>query len=147
MSWIVQRILMDTSSIREENDIDSDRYNDLIIIEKKLNEMRNNNMLSPVEKDIISLIQRGYLFGDMESKLLLGRDTISRMFKNVCERVAYSLGGEFTDEGFVKDVAERHNLSDDELIILERFMDSNLKHKILRRPLGTTNEKNIFEDK
>jgi len=137
MSWIVQRRLMDTEAIREVNDIDSDDYNDLLIIEKKIKEMRGQDFITNLEFKILTLIQSGYLFGDIETIIDVGRDTVSKIFKNVCERIAYSLGGEFTDEGFIKEVADRHRLTEEDTTILEEFMESNLRHKILRRPLGT----------
>jgi len=128
---------MDTEAIREVNDIDSDDYNDLLIIEKKIKEMRGQDFITNLEFKILTLIQSGYLFGDIETIIDVGRDTVSKIFKNVCERIAYSLGGEFTDEGFIKEVADRHRLTEEDTTILEEFMESNLRHKILRRPLGT----------
>lgn len=138
MSWIVQRLLMETARIKEAHDFDSDDYNNLLIIEKKIQAMKANNMFSDQELQILDLIRDGYLFGDIESRISLGRFTVSKIYKNVCERISFSLGGEFTDGGFVKEVAEKNKLSPEEQAKLARFMDSNLRHKVLRRP--TQNE-------
>jgi hypothetical protein len=134
ISWIVSRLLMETPQIKESHDFDSDDYNNLLVIEKKIAGMIENNMFSVQEKRILSLITEGYLFGDIESQIGLGRDTVSKIYKNICERIAFSLGGEFTNDGFIREVSRRHHLSPKEQEKLILFMASNLKHKILRRP-------------
>jgi hypothetical protein len=134
MSWIVQRLLMETPQIKGVHDFDSEDYNNLLIIEKKITDMVKNDLLSTHEESILSLIREGYLFSDIESMTGIGRETVSRIYKNICERIAFSLGGEFTDDGFIREVSKKHHLSQEERDRLARFMDSNLKHKILRRP-------------
>jgi hypothetical protein len=134
MSWIVQRLLMETPQIKEVHDFESDDYNNLLIIEKKVTQMVENELFSMQETEILSLIREGYLFGDIESLIGLGRDTVSKIYKNICERIAFSLGGEFTNDGFIREVSKKNHLSKEEQEKLVRFMDSNLKHKVLRRP-------------
>jgi hypothetical protein len=134
MSWIVQRLLMETPTIKETHDFESDDYNNLLIIEKKISGMMENTMFSMQEIQILTLIQEGYLFGDIEPIIGLGRDTVSKIYKNICERIAFSLGGEFTDDGFIREVSRKNHLSLAEQDKLARFMESNLKHKILRKP-------------
>jgi hypothetical protein len=125
---------METPQIKSVHDFESDDYNNLLVIEKKIQDMCANNLLTPHEVEIINLIRDGYLFSDIEPILKIGRETISKIYKNVCDRIAFSLGGEFTDDGFIQEVSERNNLSPREQQKLVQFMNSNLKHKILRRP-------------
>lgn len=134
MSWIVQRLLMETPQIKETHDFESDDYNNLLVIEKKMKEMDKNNLFNTEEIEVLNLIRAGYLFSDIEPMLKVGRETVSKIYKNVCERIAFSLGGEFTDEGFIQEVSEKNNLTPEEQDKLARFMNSNLKHKIMRRP-------------
>lgn len=140
MSWIVARLLMETPQIKAVHDFDADDYNNLLIIEKKIDDMLANHLFSKQEVNILNLIREGYLFGDIESQIGLGRDTVSKIYKNICERIAFSLGGEFTNEGFIKEVSRKNNLSPEEQEKLARFMDSNLKHKVLRRPTESHEE-------
>lgn len=135
ISWIVQRLLMETPQIKEIHDFESDDYNNLLVIEKKMASMISNKMFSEQESIIINYIREGYLFGDIESFIGVGRDTISKIFKNICERIAFSLGGEFTNDGFIREVSKKNKLSIKEQEKLAKFMDSNLKYKILRRPI------------
>jgi hypothetical protein len=128
---------METPQIKVTHDFEADDYNNLLIIEKKISSMEKNNMFSPQELKILALIREGYLFGDIESIIGLGRDTVSKIFKNICERISFSLGGEFTNDGFIQEVSRKNKLTLEEQKKLEDFMGSNLKHKILRRPIET----------
>lgn len=134
ISWIVQRLLMETPQIKETHDFEADDYNNLLVIEKKISSMKKNQMFSEQECTILNFIREGYLFGDIESFTGVGRDTISKIFKSICERIAFSLGGEFTNDGFIREVSKKNKLSIKEQEKLAKFMDSNLKYKILRRP-------------
>lgn len=128
---------METPMIKEIHDFDSDDYNNLLIIEKKITGMLENQMFSQQEVEILTLIREGFLFGDIESMIGLGRDTVSKIYKGICERIAFSLGGEFTNDGFIKEVSSKNHLSHEEQAKLARFMESNLKHKVLRKPTHT----------
>lgn len=135
MSWIVQRLLMDSPRIRETHDMDSDEYNDLLIIEKKINDMKKRSLITPVESTILSYIVQGYLLDDIENFCGISRETISKIFKSLCEKISYSIGGEFTDDGYIEEIAKRNRLTDQEQDILKNFMSSKLRHKVMRRPL------------
>jgi len=128
---------METPQLKVEHDFDSDDYNSLLVIEKKINSMIENEMFSEQEIKILGLICEGYLFGDIEAILGVGRSTVAKIYKNVCERISFSLGGEFTNEGFIREISKRKHLTKAEQRKLSKFMESNMRYRILRRP---TNE-------
>jgi hypothetical protein len=134
---------METPTIKETHNFESDDYNNLLIIEKKITGMMEKQMFSMQEVHILTLIREGYLFGDIESQIGLGRDTVSKIYKGICERIAFSLGGEFTNDGFIREVSKKNHLSPEEQAKLARFMESNLKHKVLRKPTHETNTEDI----
>jgi hypothetical protein len=145
MSWFVQRLLMETTQIKGTHDFEADDYNNLLIIEKKISDMVKNDLLTRNELRILELIKEGYLFSDIESMVGVGRETVSKTYKNICEKIAFSLGGEFTDDGFIKEVSKRHHLTKEEERKLSRFMESNLKHKILRKPTRKENSMEVIK--
>lgn len=142
MSWIVARLLMETVKLKEHPDFESDDYNNLLVIEQKIESMKRSNLLEKDEEQILSLIREGYLFGDIGEMIGMGTETVSKTYRAVCGRIAYSLGGEFTDEGYLQAVAKNRHLSEEQVSILKNFINSSLRHKVLRRP-SKSNEKTI----
>jgi hypothetical protein len=53
MSWIIQSLLNNTFSIREKGDIDSDEYNDLLLVEKAIKDLTTKQVISKEDLEVI----------------------------------------------------------------------------------------------
>ena len=80
------------ATAEEPYNMDSDEFNDLIVIEKKIKELYDYNLLSDFDMEIIEFVSDGKPLS--KSKDILGKDrtTISKNFSVICERIAYFLG-------------------------------------------------------
>lgn len=132
MGWVVETILRNRERLRIEQDIESDEFNDLIVIEGKIEELYNEGFLSDVDMVIINHVADGVPIADLEEVIGKGRLTISKSFTQICERLSYFLGGYFTDEGFLDNMKETYRLSDTNLDTLRAHINSRFKHKLMR---------------
>ena len=138
MSWIVQSLLMDKNVIKEQGLLDSDELDDLILIEKKIKELYNNRLLSDEDIQIIDEFT-----GDNSSfpvTTSAQRKSIRKKFSVICERIAFFLGGYFTDEGYLNYIQTKHKLSEVQTSKLRTYIKSAYRHKIIRKL--KTDEKN-----
>lgn len=142
MSWIVQRLLMATPRLKENPDFESDEYNNLLIVEKEIISLRKNGLLSDLETAIIGLVAEGYLLSDIAGKIKLSSKTVSKIFELSCNRIAFSLGDEFTDAGFIDEFSYKNKLSREEQDRLEDYIASNKKHTVIRRTIKSNDYKN-----
>lgn len=129
MSWIVQSLLNNREIIREEADIDSDEFNDLLVVEKAIKELIEQSRLSADDLAILGIQE-----DDISSKL--ERHTLAKRKEQLCERIAYYLGDYFTDEGYLDEFAKKHRLSSEQVRSLWKYIHSNNKHKIIRKPIN-----------
>lgn len=150
MSWIVQSLLNNRVVIKEQNEIESDEYNDLLLIEKKIDSLKRDGLLSDEELETISEAT-----GDTPgfySKSRVKRETLQRKFTAICDRLAFYLGGYFTDEGYLDYMRKKYRLDEEQLEVLRTYMKSVYKHKIIRKPSPTgfkrkgTEKDNVRQD-
>lgn len=135
MSWIVASLLNNKEHIKERADIESDEYNDLILIESAIKHLREHALLTEEDMQLLESFS-GYGY-DKESKLTrLERHTIAKKKAQICNRIAYYLGGYFTDDGYLSYVQKKYKLSQEQVSILENYIKSKKKHQIIRKPLN-----------
>ncbi len=139
MSWIIESLIRDRWELKHNPDINSDSYNNILIIEKAIKELLEDKLITTLEVQIVNIISEGYTFSDIETKLGISRETTSKIFINTCKKIAYYLGGEFTDEGLIEHMELQYKLTPIQIDKLRKFMHSKLKHKIARKtPMETT---------
>jgi hypothetical protein len=134
MSWIIQTLLRNSEILKERHDLESDEYNDLLVIETKIAELQNLGFLSDMDICIIDMIAGGERVVTIEDSLGKSRSTISKSFIQICDRISYFLGGYFTDDGFLENMRVNHNLTDEDVAKLRIHMSSKDKHKLIRSP-------------
>lgn len=150
MSWIVETLLLNSDAIREgvySTDkystgedavesffLDDDVFLDFLFLEKKMKEMETKGMFSDKEKEILNFVVGGSTYSSLEKHVGITRDTISKKFRAVCERIAFYIGGIFTDEGYLEYMKEKYNLTDHQVLLLESYMNSRFRHTIRRTP-------------
>jgi hypothetical protein len=136
MSWRVEYLIKNSAEIKskaltESLDPYSDEFNDIIILEKKLKDLITRRVISLLEIKVINLFADGNTPKDIASKLKLNRVTVSEIFNRTCEKVAFYLGGTFTDDGFATYMQDKYNLTQVEYERLIKYMEGKYKHKIM----------------
>lgn len=132
MSWIVESLIRDRWKFKENPDIDSDSYNNILVIERAIKELLEDKLITSLEVQILNIVSEGYTLSDAESILGTSRETISKIFIATCVKIAYYLGGEFTDEGLIEYMESQYNLTGKQIEKLRRFMHGRFKHKLAR---------------
>ncbi len=112
MSWIIGQYLRELPYIKEKADINSDVYNNAIMIEKTISDMNKNDLLTEFEKNVLISITSGYNFSEISRILNADRQRVSQTFKNVTDRIAYIMGGEFTDVAFLERIQSIEPISE-----------------------------------
>lgn len=102
MAWIIEEYVKQLPYIKERGDIESDTYNNAIMIEKVIDDMNDQNLISEFEHDILWAISAGYSYSEAARILNSHRLTISETFSKLTDRIAYILGGEFTDSALIE---------------------------------------------
>lgn len=102
----------------------SDDFNNLIIVEKKIKELYTNDLLSDFDIEIINFVSDGKPLSDARAALDRDRTTISKNFSIICERIAYFLGGSFTDEGLIEELTEKYNLTEKQVAKAYKYLEN-----------------------
>ena len=137
MSWIIEHILRNRESIRSDLTIESDEYDDLLVIEKKIDDLYKDGFLSDVDMYIIDMVSDGRPLRELGELFNKGRTTMPKTFVQICERIAYFLGGYFTDEGFLDNMRTEYKLTDESLDEIKLYMNSKFKHQLMKRKKKT----------
>jgi hypothetical protein len=106
-------------------ELDDDTYNDLLILEKKIREMKDRGLIEPKEVRLLLGISRGYSFEEVGDRLGLDRKTVRLKFRKLCDSIAYYIGGVYTNEGFVEYLSEKHNLNSEQVKALNEIIEQN----------------------
>jgi len=133
MSWIVQNLLTNSLKIRSEADIESDEFNDLLLIEKAVQDLKKMGTLTEYEISLIEMLSDGSYKKDVSRSLGKNRRVIIKNFDAVCDRVAFYLGGYFTDEGYIHYIAKKYKLEDEKVEAIRVFIKSKHRHRNIKR--------------
>jgi hypothetical protein len=115
-----------------EYDFENDIYTDLLLIEETIEELKIMNKISEEEYKIIKLIENNTPPNKMEEIIGMDKRTIYKIFSIVCERLAFLLGGEFTNSGTIEKICkERKGLTGSQIEIVRRYLDKNTVSKFI----------------
>lgn len=132
MSWYVEVLLLNKDLIRAKQDINSDEYMDLLLVESTISEFYKNNLLSDIEMKVLDYMTNVTPTIEIP-KTKLDRDTVSKIFKRVCNRVSYKLGDYFTDGGYLNYLAKKYRLSESHIKRVKSFMESKFRYRLARK--------------
>jgi len=132
MSWKIETLIINRLQLKEEHDLASDDYNNLLILEKKAKELYMLGILTIMEVKILNLVSNGSMLSDVNKEIPLAQKTISLIFKSACEKISFCLGGEFTDFGTVDELRNKYELTNEQVENLIHYMSSEHKHKLSR---------------
>jgi hypothetical protein len=128
----VETLILERHKIRAYPDFESDSYNNLLIIENKIKELAKNGTIEPFELAILDYVSTNKSYDELEELLGISRQVISKYFSNICNKISFNLGGIFTDAGYLEYMKENYRLSEEEIEIIQKHIDSPYKHTIRR---------------
>ena len=130
MSWIVERLLIDRYRIKTTFPLDEDAWDRLIFLEKKINDLYEEELISDLEISVIAKMEENKSFSQIAQEMEMARSTVTKIFRNACNRIAFYLGGYYTDEGFLDSLQENYSLSQEEIYEVYKKINSKYRHKI-----------------
>lgn len=131
MSWIIQSLLNNKNFIHAANDINSDQFTDLLLVEKTITELKNKGLITEQDLGVI-----GEMTGDVSGfveRSKSQKDSQYKKYVSICNRIAYYMGGYFTDEGYLSYMKRKYRLTDENVETMRNYMKSKFKHKIARK--------------
>ena len=141
MSWYVENLFRNSTSIREgimesSNAIsilntESDLYMDLLSVESTFKKLCDQNLVKFFDKRIVEFLSSGLSIEEVAEKVGVARTTIVKKFSTVCSRIAFVLGDNFSDLGYINYMKEKYKLTDEEVDRALEFMKSSSRRVIV----------------
>lgn len=100
MSLIVENYIKDIYIILDKGDIESETYNNALNIEIAIKKLSTSGNLSKLDIDILNLVAEGFSLNEISKIMNMHRRRAVTSFKKSCNKIAYLLGGDFTNNGF-----------------------------------------------
>lgn len=133
--WYVQYLLMNRHIIKSDLSLDSDEYLDILSVEKAIKFLYNLNLFSDKELMALSTIT------DMSDIINITIPVVSlsskmrrQLIDKASNKIAEYLGGYFTNSGYLNDLKIKYNLTDNQINVIERYINSAYKYRILSKP-------------
>lgn len=133
MSWLVQNLLNNKVKIHSSPDLESEEYNDLLLVEKAISELVVKGNISEIDINLINNASDMGFPKPIVEELGKTKYVLTKEYNKICERIAYYLGGYFTDDGYLDYMKRKHKLSKEQVELLRRYMKSEYRHKIMRK--------------
>jgi len=108
--------------------LENDEYNNLILVESAINKLFEFGVLTEKDLEVINFVRDGNVSFSGNTGLGRGRVTMSRRFEELCERLAFYMGGYFTNDGFIEHLAVEYNLTTDDVKKIRDFIQSKYRH-------------------
>lgn len=131
MSWIIQSLLNRKNYIHEVSDSEDDDYNDLLLIEKAIETLKEKEELSLEDTNII-----GEMTGDIVGlvyKEMGQKKQVYKKYTEICKKIGEYMGGYFTDDGYLDYMKDKYKLSDTQMETLRNYISSVFKHKLIKK--------------
>lgn len=127
----VQLLYTENDDIFNENvvfttiDLEDDEYRFLKQMEEKIKELVNTGQISELELKVIEMLSEGNSYKEVSKKLDISRDSARKIFNTSCNKIAFSLGGVFTDEGYAEYMIEKYSLDENQMEKIMELLESN----------------------
>ena len=133
MSWRIKTLLFNYIIIKTEHDLESDDFNDLLILEKEIERLYKAKILSNTELSILKAVATEG--GTSPAALKLGRSVtyVTEMLNRTCTKLEKITGSTLLDSEYLSDLKERQKLSDEDITKLEEYMNSKFRFKMKRK--------------
>ncbi len=123
MSQIVEEYIKSLHFILDAGDIESDQFNNALSVKMTIEGLYKNDQISLFDAQVLNGVASGFSFSEIALMLVADRRRVSNSFKQTCNKIAYKLGDEFTDTGFMYRVAARHAVGAKRESELKEFFD------------------------
>jgi hypothetical protein len=130
MSWYVKNLLFNFTEIQSptvvfdldyfENEVfyykvfDELAYSDLSDVVNCIEDLFSNGRMDELELSIIRFIVNGYSYKEISRFCGVSVNTVKKRFSVVCNRIAFTLGGKFTNEGLFTYIKNKHEINRDQ---------------------------------
>lgn len=111
MGWYLQYILLHSDEIRDKGDVDSDEFNDLLTVEKAILAFVKNKSITGREYMILNMMRLYHSLNYVSGITGINRYILSKTYQSILCRLSMSLGGIFTDEGYLHYLQNKYNTS------------------------------------
>jgi len=105
--------------------IEDDEYTLLKQVEEKIEELVNSGQISELELKVIQKVSDGNSYKEVAEILNISRISVRKIFSTSCNKIAFALGGVFTNEGYAEYIADKHGLSDQKIEEMMELLESN----------------------
>jgi hypothetical protein len=138
MSWYVQQLIRTSTQLRdrihstrvedfeqvEEVDLEDFDYNNLLLVEDAIDKLLCARQLSIRDLAIVVAVSSSKSFPQLERELGKTRITLGLSFQKICERLAFHLGGYFTDNGYLEYLKHKYKLDDARVNSVKVYIES-----------------------
>lgn len=118
MSHLVEEYVRNLHTILEKGDIEGECYNNALSIKTLVTRQYDSGRISKFDMDVLASVSKGFSYFEVAQSLGADRKRVSDSFKRTCAKVAFLLGGDFTDTGFMYNTASKYieNERDEETV-------------------------------
>lgn len=121
MSQIVREYVKVLHVILDAGDIESNQYSNALSVKMTIEKLYSNSQISSFDIRVLNGIANGFTFSEIALLLMADRRRIANSFKETCSKIAYILGDEFTDTGFMYRVAAKYAIGEKKERELKEF--------------------------
>jgi hypothetical protein len=130
------------SKVDSTSDVDNDEYNDVLLVEVAIKNLKTFETLSEDDIALIEFVKNGGQFSNEDNDIEGKRRSLSKKYTELCDRIAFYMGGYFTDEGYLEYMQKKHNWTTEQIDRARVFIKSQFKNKIIRKLQKVTKETN-----
>jgi len=146
MSWIVNSIIRNMVNVKSKvdltSDVDNDEYNDAILVEVAIKNLKTLEMLTEEDVALIEFVKNGGQFSNEDNEVDGKKRSISKRYNDLCYRISFYMGGYFTDDGYIEYMRKKHRWTEEQTKVATVYIKSQFKNKIIRKPLKVKKEIN-----
>jgi hypothetical protein len=138
MSWYVQQLIRTSIQLRdrihsvsyenfeqiEEVDLEDFDYNNLLLVEEAVQKLLCIRQFTKRDLAIVGAVSSGKSFPQLEKELGKTRITLGVTFQRICNRLAFHLGGYFTDSGYMEYLKHKYKLDNQKLNSIKVYIES-----------------------
>lgn len=111
--------------IYTQMNIEDDEFTFMRQIDEKIKELVKAGQISELELQILQMLSNGNSYTEVSEQLNISRKSARKNFNTSCNKIAFALGGVFTDEGYAEYMAEKYSLTGRQVEAMLELLESN----------------------
>jgi hypothetical protein len=121
--FYVQYLLLNYLTIKSKEDIELEEYQDLIILEKKLQYLLDNELISREDFDLLRRIINAQSIKILAKEMGKDYRTLVTFFQSMTDMLGNILGNTFCDEYWISHLSSKYNLNQEEIQKLKCYIE------------------------